>query len=80
MCDEGLKSSFPPDEPTLSAAGQTVADFTCAQAITKSLEPGQTRASLIKKIRKSMGKRPWHSLSQHVTDGITNSLVDNIYE
>ena len=68
--DKGLKSSFPPDEPTLSAAGQTIADFTCAQAITNTLDPGQTRASLCREIKKSLMKRPWHNISQHVIDGM----------
>ena len=69
-----LDSKLSLENRDLKAAGEMLASFTGAQALVKVLEAGQTRRSLVSKVKKSLGRRPFHSLNKAVSEAFDEEL------
>ena len=67
---EGFAIIFKKEEETLNAAWQILDSLTAAQALSKSLEAGQTRATLVKKVKKGILKWKWHSFVANVATAL----------
>ena len=52
-----------PDNKGLCMGGKILADLTVSQAMHRTLDPGETRTDLVKRVSKGVFKRQWHSVS-----------------